>query len=81
MKKVYLVWFRLQDDNEDRVRGAALNWERAERMAHNLELALKVSGKQDFTFGVKSYQHGSMSNDVDDDGCFGRWTEEEFGQE
>ena len=32
MKKIYLVWYRLQSDTEDRVRGAALNWQRAENL-------------------------------------------------
>ena len=81
MKKIYLVWFRWQNSTEDIVRGCSLNWERAERMALNLELILRAAGKKGFTFGVKSYEHGSMSYNIEDDGCFGRWTEEEFGEE
>ena len=81
MKKVYLVWYRLQNDTEDRIRGAALNWHRAEKMAENLELMLNIANKTGYSFGVKSYEHGSLSCNLDEDGCFGRWEPDEFGEE
>ena len=81
MNKVYLVWYRLEGDSEDRIRGAALNWERAETMALNLEFYLNTQGAKDFRFGVKSYEHGSMRmNLLEDDGCFNSWGKEEFGE-
>lgn len=81
MNKVYLVWYRLEGDTEDRIRGAALNWERAETMASNLEFYLSTQGVKDFRFGVKSYEHGSMRmNLLEDDGCFSSWGKEEFGE-
>jgi len=72
MKKIYLVWCRYEGDEEDRIRGAALNWERAERMARTLEL--HQSG--DFEVGVKTYVHGEMF--VDPEGCDNRWGIDEF---
>lgn len=81
MSKIYLVWYRLKDASEDIIRGAALNWERAENMAMTLELNLKALGLSDFEFGVKSYEHGSLPFDIiNNDGCFGRWQQEEFGE-
>mgnify|MGYP003127856542 FL=1 len=82
MSKVYLVWYRLEKEKEDRIRGVAQNWQKAERMAKNLELTLMTSKRINFTFGVKSYElGGTMSFDLNDDGCHDRWTEEEFGEE
>lgn len=81
MKKIYLVWYRLREDAEDRIRGASLNWERAENMALNLEFYLNSMNYKDFQFGVKSYEHGSMRYDlINDDGCFNSWGKEEFGE-
>tara|TARA_R100001591_G_scaffold114502_1_gene128931 strand:- start:220 stop:465 length:246 start_codon:yes stop_codon:yes gene_type:complete len=81
VSKVYLVWYRLEDDTEDRIRGAALNWERAETMALNLEFYLSTQSTKGFQFGVKSYEHGSMRmNLLEDDGCFNSWGKEEFGE-
>ena len=54
MKKVYLVWCRYEGDEEDRIRGMALNWQRAERMARTLELHSNDS----IEVGVKTYVHG-----------------------
>lgn len=82
MTKLYLVWFRLENDQEDKIRGGALNWERAEKMALNLEFYLKSQGYQNFEFGVKSYEHGSLPLDfINTDGCYGKWTKEEFDVE
>jgi len=81
VKKIYLVWYRLDEDSEDRIRGAAINWERAEKMALNLEFHLNAIGIKDFKFGVKSYEHGSMNLDlIDNDGCSNSWGVEEFGE-
>ena len=81
MSKVYLVWYRIEGDAEDRIRGAALNWERAEAMALNLEFHLQCQNIKNFEFGVKSYEHGSMGiNLFEEDGCFNSWGKEEFGE-
>lgn len=81
MSKIYLVWYRPKDNHEDIIRGAALNWRRAENMAMSLELHLKSAGLTDFEFGVKSYEHGSLPFDIiNSDGCFGRWQQNEFGE-
>ena len=74
MKKVYLVWCRSEGDTEDRIRGAALNWERAERMARTLQFHLK-----DVEVGVKTFVHGEMFFDYD--GCDNRWGTDEFEEE
>ena len=71
MKKVYLVWCRYEGDTEDRIRGVALNWARAERMARTLEFHLK-----DVEVGVKTFVHGEMFFDAD--GCDNRWGTDEF---
>ena len=57
MKKIYLVWYRYEEDTEDRIRGAALNWEKAERMALNLEFYLQLEKRGEVEVGVKSYLH------------------------
>jgi len=74
--KIYLVWIRYPDDTEDRIRGAALNWERAERMALNLEMHLKSQDRDDFELGIKSYMHGDLF--VDSFQCENRWTKADF---
>ena len=76
MKKIYLVWYRYKGDTEDRVRGAALNWERAERMALNLEFHLQVENRGKVDVGVKTYLHGEMF--IDPEGCDNRWGKNEF---
>ena len=73
--KIYLVWCRHKDDDEDKIRGAALNWERAEKMALNLELHMKSQGK-DIKVGVKTYLHGQMF--VDPKACDNRWGKDQF---
>jgi hypothetical protein len=75
MKKIYLVWYRYKNDTEDRIRGAALNWERAERMAINLEVYLQLE-KQEVEVGVKSYLHGEMF--INPENCDNRWGKDEF---
>ena len=75
MKKIYLVWIRYEHDLEDRIRGVALNWERAERMALNLEMILNAQGKTP-TVGVKSMLHGKISEEPSSHES--RWTKERF---
>ena len=80
MRKGYLVWIRLENDTEDRIRGFSLNYLKAERMADNIAFFLRVFYKKTFTYGVKSYIHGSTSclDLVGDDGCASRWGPESF---
>ena len=61
--KNYLIWYRLEGDDEDRVRGTARNYERAERMAKNLELHLLSIGLNPVAVGVKSGFHGELYHD------------------
>ena len=75
MKKVYLVWCRYEGDDEDRIRGASLNWERAERMARTLEF----HSSEQIQVGVKTYVHGELS--ATGDGCDNRWGTDEFEEE
>ncbi len=62
----YLVWYRLNGDTVDRVRGVARNYKRAEYMAENLKLILKAKLKlRDVTVGVKRGEHGKIYDDED----------------
>ena len=80
--KTYLVWYRFKDDTEDRIRGVARSWSKAEKMASNLSFYLKIFQKDKFDYGVKSYLFDKLPRDLEnDDGCFGRWGPEEFGEE
>jgi len=76
MKKIYLVWYRYEEDTEDRIRGAALNWEKAERMALNLEFYLQLEKRGEVEVGVKSYLHGEMF--IDPQRCDNSWGKIEF---
>jgi len=76
MKKIYLVWYRYKEDTEDRIRGAALNWKRAERMALNLEFHLQIKERKEVEVGVKTYLHGEMF--IEPEGCNSRWGKSEF---
>jgi len=76
MKKIYLVWYRYEEDTEDRIRGAALNWEKAERMALNLEFYLQLEKRGEVEIGVKSYLHGEMF--IDPQRCDNRWGKSDF---
>jgi len=76
MKKIYLVWFRYKGDTEDRICGATLNYERAERMALNLELHLQMENRGKVDVDVKTYLHGEMF--IDPEGCDNRWDKNEF---
>ena len=58
--KTYIVWYRLFGDEEDKVRGVARNWVRAEAMAQTLDLHLRSSGKKVEVVGVKSALHGEI---------------------
>lgn len=58
--KCYLVWYRLQGDPHDYIRGVARNYERAERMAESLYLHLQSSGQIVESVGVKSGIHGEL---------------------
>jgi len=63
--KNYLVWYRLKNEDEDRVRGTARNWQRAEQMAKSLELHLRAHNKPVVSVGVKSGLHGELYHDQD----------------
>ena len=63
--KNYLVWYRLKGDKEDRIRGTARNWERAERMAETLYLHLRAAKLPVVSVGVKSGLHGELYRDQD----------------
>ena len=63
--KNYLVWYRLKGEDEDRVRGTASNWERAERMAKNLAFYLGVDKLDIESVGVKSGIHGELYHNQD----------------
>lgn len=79
MRRVYLVWVRISGDSEDRIRGMALNYARAEKMAECVATFLRLLTKKSFEYGVKSYEHGQFSSDVlTDDGCYSRWSSAEF---
>jgi len=80
MKRVYLIWFRSANETEDRVRGVALNWSQAERMADNLATHQDVVMKGDYDYGVKSYVINQIPFDfINDDGCFNTWGPDKFG--
>jgi hypothetical protein len=80
--KAYLIWYRLKGDKEDRIRGVARNWSKAENLAENLAFYLRLSTKEEFEYGVKSYLFNKLPYDLEsDDGCFGRWGPTEFGEE
>ena len=80
MKRVYLVWYRPENETEDKIRGVALNWEKAERMAETLATHLQVVLDCNYTYGVKSYVTGDMPFDfIDNDGCFNKWGPDKFG--
>ena len=81
MKRVYLVWYKLSNEAEDKIRGVALNWEKAERMADTLAMHLEVALDCNYTYGVKSYVVGDMPFDfINDDGCFSTWGPDKFGE-
>ena len=62
----YLVWYRLNGDTVDRVRGVAKNYKRAEYMAENLKLILKAELKlRDVKVGVKRGEHGKIYDNED----------------
>jgi len=58
--KNYLVWYRLKNDEEDRIRGTARNYRRAEQMARSLELYLRSMKIIPEAVGVKSGIHGEL---------------------
>ena len=61
--KIYLVWYRLEGEFFDRVRGVAKNWVRAERMAETLDLHLRAAKLPVVETGVKSGIHGNIYKD------------------
>lgn len=66
MINCYMVWYRLDGDDFDRIRGMALNYNRAERMAENLDLELRVVKKLPvIATGVKRASHGTIYDDED----------------
>ena len=75
MKKIYLVWCRYEGDEEDRIRGFSLNWQRAERMARTLEFHSSGS----IEVGVKTYVNGELS--LNGDECDNRWGTDDFEEE
>ena len=77
--KTYLVWYRLDGDKEDRIRGAAHNWSQAEKMADNLAFYLSLVDVK-FDYGVKSYEINVLPVDlINDDGSLDKWGPEDFG--
>jgi len=68
--KDYLIWYRLKSDREDRVRGMARNWPRAEKMAEKLYFSLKINKKNVMQTGVKRLHHGQLYDDYE---CSLRW--------
>ena len=66
----YLVWYLLEGDTEDRVRGMARNWPRAESMAEKLYFYLKLDKKKVVQTGVKRVEHGKIYEDGE---CSLRW--------
>ena len=68
----YLVWYRLKSDREDRIRGMARNWPRAEKMAEKLYFQLKYINKKNvIQTGVKKLEHGRLYENIE---CSLRWT-------
>ena len=63
--KIYLVWYRINGENFDRIRGVAKNWQRAERMAQTLDLHLRAEKLPVIAVGVKSGIHGNIYRDED----------------
>ena len=63
--KNYMIWYRLVNDTEDRIRGTARNWQRAERMAETLDLHLRAANYPVKAVGVKSGFHGELYRDGD----------------
>jgi len=59
----YLVWYRLRNDDEDRIRGMARNWPRAEAMAEKLFFMLEIDKKDVVQTGVKRVYHGRVYAD------------------
>ena len=56
----------MPNEDFDRVRGVARNYERAERMAESLKLILKVELKENkIKVGVKRGSHGKLYDDED----------------
>jgi hypothetical protein len=68
--KDYLIWYRLKSDREDRIRGMARNWPRAEKMAEKLYFSLRIDKKSVIQTGVKRLYHGQLYNDHE---CSLRW--------
>ena len=67
----YLIWYRLEGDSEDIIRGMARNWPRAERMAEQLFFLLKIDKKNVIQTGVKRLEHGRIYADGE---CSLRWS-------
>lgn len=62
----YIVWYRLDEEAVDRVRGVARNFKRAEYMARNLKIMLKAFNKEKhIRVGVKRGTHGKLYEDED----------------
>lgn len=69
--KDYLIWYQLENDSEDRVRGMSRNWENAEVMAERLYYQLKIFDKIAVVCtGVKRVEHGKL---YEDNECSLRW--------
>ncbi len=68
----YLVWYLLEGDHEDRIRGVARNYLLAETMAEKLFYQLKFFDKKEvIQTGVKRATHGIL---YDDKECSLRWS-------
>ena len=78
MMNDYLVWYRLKSDREDRIRGMARNWARAEKMAEKLYFQLIYIDKKNVAqIGVKRLEHGRLYESQE---CSLRWTRCEFAK-
>jgi hypothetical protein len=66
-----LVWYRVEGEPEDRVRGVARNWQRAESMAKTLHMHLVAMGTRVVATGVKRGSHGEIYSD---EGLSLRWS-------
>ena len=67
----YIVWYRAEGEEVDRVRGVSRNWKRAEDMANSLRLWLKIEKHTNIIVGVKRGEHGKL---YDDEDLSLRWT-------
>jgi len=57
----YLIWFRLKDDDHDRIVGAASKWSLAKKMAEELyAMKTNIDGHKSVSTGTSLFDFGSM---------------------